>query len=58
MEILRVIGIPVRFFFYILFHIVLGLLEPGLLANQDNDWQWVITGVDKYQRGKEKCKKL
>jgi hypothetical protein len=50
MQFLVLIGIPVRFVFYVLIHVMLGLLDPQRIEKDDNDWQWVITGVDKYRR--------
>jgi hypothetical protein len=35
---------------FILIHIVIGLFEPHELGRLDTDWNWVITGIGKYDR--------
>jgi hypothetical protein len=50
MKLLIWIGIPFRFVMFLVIHVVVGLLAPDALP-LDEDWKWVITGVDKYHRG-------
>ncbi len=52
MRLLVIIGIPVRFLFFVFINIALGLLDPPALKRNENDWRWVLTGEDAYQRSK------
>jgi len=49
MRILILIGIPFRFGLYVIMHTVIGLLSPDALP-LDEDWTWVITGIEKHRR--------
>lgn len=49
MRLLILIGIPFRFALYLIMHTVIGLLSPDALP-LDEDFKWVITGMEKHRR--------
>lgn len=51
-NLLRIVGIPIRFLLFLCIVAAIGMVEPDSLSRLDTDWQWVRTGATKHDRQK------